>query len=130
MTHNPQISGPTAGRSQFVWLFFGFKGRIGREVYWLAIGLLWAILFVAIGILIEMMGREAAGGPVLVLGVASLWSEVAILVKRQHDRGLPWFWCLLAFIPLAGALWMIACGILKGDDGPNAYGPAPDIPPT
>lgn len=129
MTQTPQLPGPTVGRSHFRWLFLGFDGRIGREVYWLAIALLWTTLFVVVGILVEVMGREAAGGPILLLGIGSLWIEMAILVKRQHDRGLPWYWCLLAFVPLVGAIWLILCGILQGDSGANAYGAQADVPP-
>ncbi|MCT8970817.1 DUF805 domain-containing protein [Microbaculum marinisediminis] len=135
MANNPQIQGPRsaeqeAGREAFAWLFFGFNGRIGREAYWLAIGLLWSVLFVTISLLVSAVGQEAAAGPTLMLGLASLWLEMAILVKRQHDRGLPWFWCLLAFVPVVGMIWVVAAGVIPGDEGPNAFGDRADTPPA
>ena len=125
---NAQLPPQSASRSDFVWLYLRFDGRIGREVYWLAILLLWCVLFLIIAMLVATRGQAGAEVPTLLLGLASMWCEMAILVKRQHDWGLPWYWCLLAFVPIAGVVWMVACGIVASNPGPNAYGPRPNVP--
>ncbi len=93
-------------------------------------GSLWSVLFVIVGAMVAVMGQEKASEFALILGLASLWLEMAVLVKRQRDRGLPWFWCLLAFVPFAGLVWMIAMGVVPGNPGPNAFGKRADTPPT
>ncbi|MEJ8570897.1 DUF805 domain-containing protein [Microbaculum marinum] len=118
----PQLPPPKGSSASFLWLYFGFAGRINREVYWLGIGLLWSVLFVLVGMMIDPYSDEGMPGGVILLAIPSLWCEMALLVKRQHDRGLPWYWCLLAFIPLAGAVWMVLAGLVAGNPGPNAYG--------
>lgn len=125
-----QLPPPTVPNATFVWLYLRFDGRISRQVYWLSIGFLWAVLFVAVGLLVEFLGEEEAAAPSILLGVAALWCEMAVLVKRQHDRGLPWYWCLLAFVPIVGVVWMVAAGIIEGDSGSNAFGPHTDAPPA
>ncbi len=126
--HQTSASAPhrAPGDTTVPWVLFGFDGRIGREVYWLGIGLIWCVLIVGLGYILSTFGEEAAGGPVLVLGMLALWAEIALLVKRLHDRGMPGFWALLAFIPFAGFLWVVIVGVLPGMRGPNVYGPGPD----
>lgn len=110
---------PTAS---FIWLFTSFDGRIDRQVYWLGIGLLWCVLFVLVGLMIEPTDSDSVPAGIIFLAIPSLWCEMALLVKRQHDRGLAWYWCLLAFVPLAGVAWMVFAGLVPGNSGPNAYG--------
>jgi uncharacterized membrane protein YhaH (DUF805 family) len=134
VTNSHEKAGPNpvqpAGVDAFTWLFFRFDGRISRQVYWLSIFFLWSVLFVIVGAMVAAMGEEKASEFALILGLASLWLEMAVLVKRQRDRGLPWYWCLLAFVPIAGLVWMIAMGVVPGDPGPNAFGDRPDTPPA
>ena len=79
MANNPQIQGPRsaeqeAGREAFAWLFFGFNGRIGREAYWLAIGLI--TLFGIYGVL-QSLGLMAVSPFV---GFIMLLSSIASVV--------------------------------------------------
>jgi uncharacterized membrane protein YhaH (DUF805 family) len=127
---NAQLPPPSDTLASFTWLFFRFDGRISRQAYWLSIFFLWSVLLVIVGAMVTVMGEEEASGFALLLGLASLWLEMAVLVKRQHDRGLPWFWCLFAFVPIAGFVWMIAMGVMPGDPGPNAFGERADTPPA
>ncbi len=127
---NAQLPPPPDTLAPFVWLFFRFDGRISRQVYWLSIFFLWSVLFVIVGAMVAAMGEERASEFALILGLASLWLEMAVLVKRQRDRGLPWYWCLLAFVPVAGLVWMIAMGVAPGNPGPNAFGERADTPPA
>ncbi len=122
----PQLATSTS----FAWLFLSFRGRISRGVYWLSFGFIVCVLFVLVSLLVKTVGEDAASVPMVVLALATMWLEMALLVKRQHDRGLPWFWCLLAWLPVVGILWSIAAGVIPGDKGPNAYGDRPNVPPA
>lgn len=128
---SPQLPPPKATSASFLWLYFSFNGRINREVYWLGIGLLWSVLFVLVGLMlmIDPYNDQEMPRGVILLAFPSLWCEMALLIKRQHDRGLPWYWCLLAFIPFINAVWMVMAGLIAGDPGPNAYGARPNEKP-
>jgi len=124
-------------------LLFSFKGRIGRAKFWLAN--LVAYLLVALIVIIVMLivppeqliitdpetGMETIDilNPIvltayLVLLVVTTWISLAIGTKRFHDRGKSGWWNLIALIPLIGGFWwLIELGCLRGDPGPNAYGP-------
>ena len=125
----PPLKTTSGGRSPTIaWLFLSFDGRITREVYWLGLGLLWCVLFVVIQALLSTRSEEEAAGFIVLLAIVSLWCEIALLIKRQHDRGMPWYWCLLAFVPIAGAAWLILAGLLPGDAGPNNFGGRTNAP--
>ena len=50
-------------------------------------------------------------------------AQLAVYVKRFHDRGKSGWWVLIAFLPLIGFFWiLIELGMLAGDPGPNTYG--------
>jgi len=129
-----------------VWqILFSFEGRIRRSHWWLArIGLGFGFLLL-LGIILGLTGGVAAmtghgdgRGPAaaiagLVFGLFMLvsvplliWTEVAITVKRWHDRDKPGVMFLIIFIPLIGGIWtLVECGFLDGTPGPNKYGPSP-----
>lgn|GEM_PF-789012 len=134
MTDNSRNTGPApaqpAGQAEFIWLLFRFDGRIGREAYWLSILLLSCILFIILSITIAWIGLEATEGALVFFAIPSLWVQMAILIKRQHDRGLAWYWCALSFVPVFGLIWMIAMGVIPGNTGPNAYGERANTPPS
>lgn len=124
-------------------LLFSFKGRTGRAKFWLACLVMY--LLVALIVIIVMLsvppeqliitdpetGMETINilNPIvltayLVLLVVTTWISLAIGTKRFHDRGKSGWWNLIALIPLIGAFWwLIELGCLRGDPGPNAYGP-------
>lgn len=114
-------------------LLWSFEGRIGRAQFWL--GLLLVILIgVAFGIVVglidggENLQRPQEMGPVAsviaVIGLLTMTiAQLAVYVKRFHDRGKSGWWVLIAFLPLIGFFWiLIELGMLAGDPGPNAYG--------
>jgi len=50
-------------------------------------------------------------------------------VARLHDRGHSAWWLLWFLLPVVG--WIVLFvqnAFLRGDGGPNRYGPAPDRP--
>lgn len=64
------------GAYDFAWAMFSFNGRMRRQHYWIS----WAILFFG-GIILSII-------PFLgMLGIALLWPNLAVAVKRLHDMG-------------------------------------------
>ena len=80
---------PTPRVATVFWALFGFDGRISRQTFWLGFALMTALTAVALtpyrstGVLPEEPDLYF-----FVLAVLLLWSEVALAVKRLHDRGL------------------------------------------
>ncbi len=123
-------------------LFFSFKGRIGRQHWWLGNAALLAVIGAASVILAMMFGTRVApevaevpyeydlgpigGGALIVLIFAYAWSSLALTVKRWHDRDKSGVWILINAVPIIGGIWaLIENGFLKGTDGPNSYGNDP-----
>ena len=116
-------------------LLWSFEGRIGRAGFWLGV-LCMILLAMATGIAATFFGVPpitAASEPsqispafAAIFGIGSiaiLYVQLAICVKRFHDRGKSGWWALIAFVPVIGSLWiLIELGMLPGDPGPNAYG--------
>ena len=91
-------------------LFFGFRGRLNRGKYWLAI-LVYTVVWIAfVGLAIAMIGSNTdnlfslAGTGLLiwlagiVLVVVGTWSGVATGIKRLHDREKSGWWILLFWL--------------------------------
>jgi uncharacterized membrane protein YhaH (DUF805 family) len=54
----------------------------------------------------------------LVLAAPLIWVQLAIVVKRYHDRGKSGFWSLLLLVPVVGWAWLlIECGLLSAATG-------------
>ena len=125
----------------FVAVLFSFQGRIGRAYYWL-----WVVCELVYLVLLNTV-IEAAGiggrrslstpaigiGPLIALLVVVLvsliiltWSNLAVHIKRWHDRDKSGWWVLIGLVPIIGGLWtLIECGFLDGTPGPNRFGPSP-----
>ena len=123
----------SSGRSQVAWLLTRFNGRISRSVYWMATVFLIGVNGVLIG---QLFGGEHASfhslaqmlAPFVILG--TLYSNVAIAVKRLHDAGYSGFLAFALFVPLVNFAFAIWIGILPGTAGPNAYGDVTDSVPA
>ncbi len=107
-----------------LWALFGFDGRINREVYWLGN---FGAAFIAFVLMMPSLD-EATGAilmapwsPLIALPVA--WVEVALAVKRLHDRGFSGMFAAAMFIPFLNILAAIVIGIIPGDRGANRFGP-------
>lgn len=136
----------------FSQLFFGFHGRINRARYWGATGILFLIALVMTISEIalshfygETVGSVAGG----VIDVAMMIPNLAVSVKRLHDRNLSAWWLLVGFLAVpfvalglvleftalvaigavvfvAAFLWLVVqTGFLRGTVGPNRFGPDP-----
>ena len=99
-------------------LLWSFEGRIGRAGFWLGV-LCMILLAMAIGIVATFLGVPpitAASEPsqispafAAIFGIGSiaiLYVQLAICVKRFHDRGKSGWWALIAFVPVIGSLWI------------------------
>jgi uncharacterized membrane protein YhaH (DUF805 family) len=106
--------------------FFRPAGRIARGEYALGVGL---VVAVNLAIFTFLAARDAIAPPVLLLVLLLclplLVAQLVLVAKRCHDIGLPGSYLLLLFVPVLGLAWLVALGVLPGNPGPNAYGPAP-----
>jgi len=124
---------PAGQGSPLIWALFSMRGRISRQVYWLAY-----VLFVSVnGVIVgQLFGGDEASfsriaetlGPFVIL--ATIYSNVAVTVKRLHDVGYSGFLAVAMFVPLVNLVFTIWAGILPGTPGPNAYGDVPDRAPA
>ena len=110
------------------YLFTSLEGRIGRKSYWM--GILAIVLIGAVAEVLDyILGTMNARGYGIVSGLAGLvmiYPAIMLYAKRWHDRGKSGWWTLIALVPVIGGLWMLVeLGILKGQSGPNQYGPEP-----
>lgn len=125
-------------------LLFGFEGRIRRTTWWLTrLGVAFGsfiVLFLLGGILAASGSRDNAldghqapaaaaiivGLLVVILAPIAIWADLALSVKRAHDRDRSGWFALVALIPIIDGLWLlIELGFLDGTPGPNRYGPSP-----
>lgn len=102
---------------------FSFDGRINRAKFWLVYLVQMIAALPLILAMMLMSGLEQGGGiPIVwrarifvalavVIGLAALWPQIAIYVKRLHDRNRSAWWLAifygpmllpLAFFPLVG----------------------------
>lgn len=89
-------------------LLFGFSGRIGREQFWLALLIHFAV-FNAVGIVagIAVGATGIIPGDALIIGyilatmLVLLVSAVAVAAKRLHDLGYSHWWLALFAVVMA-----------------------------
>jgi len=106
--------------------YVGFNGRASRSEYW------WWILFAfLISIAANIVDRSLGGGMSTVgllggiVALALLLPNIAIGIRRLHDRDKSGWWLLLIFIPLVGAIILVIWFVVRGTQGPNRFGPDP-----
>jgi uncharacterized membrane protein YhaH (DUF805 family) len=94
----PEYVAPTFGQ-----FYFSLRGRISRSQYWLRFFLpVLAIGFVLN--LLQAVGIEGARTVSHVFNLLVLWSGIAVLVKRIHDRNKPGALVWLLYAPLLVAI--------------------------
>jgi uncharacterized membrane protein YhaH (DUF805 family) len=105
---------------------FSFSGRIPRSTYWLHYAIPDEIIFILIVILADRLPDSRAAIVLwLVLFLTTFWHALAGNVKRAHDRGHSGWFLLLGLVPIANLVVGIQLGFMRGDVGPNQYGPDP-----
>ena len=108
--------------------FFGWNGRIGRLQWWLG-GLVQAVILAMVAVLF-VTGAGTKNFFLVVFSIPllfiALWFGVCLTIKRLHDHNKSGFWFFLYFIPIVGIIWqLIECGLLRGTEGDNDFGPDP-----
>ncbi|WP_420391557.1 DUF805 domain-containing protein [Acuticoccus sp.] len=123
---------PPARRPSVAWALLALDGRINREVFWLG-NIFCAALAIAVArteLLIVVSPETGAVSTVnpLALGVFAVlvWTEVALVVKRLHDRGLTGWIALFLPIPVLSIIGFIVVGLMPGQRGGNPYAPGPN----
>jgi uncharacterized membrane protein YhaH (DUF805 family) len=117
------------------------RGRIGRRTYWLhyvlplfVLSMLAFLADLALGNIDYSAtagdGSAAASFPfswvTVVVGLLTIVPSISSQVTRLHDRSHSAWWLLFGLIPLVGGiLLLVQTGFLRGDGGPNRYGPPP-----
>jgi uncharacterized membrane protein YhaH (DUF805 family) len=134
----------------WIYVFTSFNGRINREPFWIACGIL-----IAIEIAAQLLASQVEGDTLsTILDLAFTYPEFAIAVKRSNDRNLsPWVVALffasnvaldlftllngpldtadpingIILIPFAllGLVLIVELGFRPGTSGPNRFGPDP-----
>jgi len=100
--------------------YVDFKGRANRPQYWYFV--MFNVIFY---VLLSFIDGLLFGMPVLslALNLALLVPGLAIAVRRMHDLGKPWFWILIALVPIVGGIALLVLFCLKGEDKANKWGP-------
>ena len=133
-------------------LFNGFHGRIGRQTFWIGFSILILAEFVCHAVAEQLQGDRLSA----IVDLALTYPEFAVALKRAHDRDMP-NWVLIAFfaasafldlfmvlglagtdehpsmislaiaIPftIVGLALLVELGFRQGTEGPNQYGPDP-----
>ena len=119
---------------------FSLQGRIGRLQWWGGQFAIIGIWFAAIMVMSVALGGASIdaeafaqnGDSSALLGLAmfllpvfivTIWINVAVTVKRFHDRNKSGFWFFIILVPYIGGLWqLVECGFLSGTPGGNDYG--------
>ena len=136
------------------WLYLlnGFHGRIGRQTFWIAMGVVAAAEIVGHLVADQIEGDRLGA----IVDLAFTYPEFAVALKRGHDRNMPvWLlgvffgagavldlltvlgWAgtneepsmlsLLIAVPFTvfGLALLVELGFRRGTVGPNQYGPDP-----
>jgi uncharacterized membrane protein YhaH (DUF805 family) len=136
--------------SYWIRVFAGFEGRINRQAFWIAVGILMLFELAAESLSDPLLGD--ASDPVLSL--AFTYPEFAIALKRARDRNMSFWWIAVFFagsivydlftlrngpidiastttqllllpVGVLGLALLIELGFRRGTNGPNRFGPDP-----
>lgn len=118
--------------TQLTWLFFRLSGRVSRAAYFLA-GLLIAIVQAFLLYRFTLTDPESPAGEswalaFFIIFFVSVWSYIALTVKRLHDIGKPGIISVALFIPVVSIVAYVVLCLFPGDSGPNQYGGRTNAP--
>ncbi|MGO4871768.1 MAG: DUF805 domain-containing protein [Roseiarcus sp.] len=119
--------------------YAGFHGRARRSEYWWFALFLMLIAAVFETIAASLALATSTDGSMSILGILALslaglvmlafmLPAIAVAVRRLHDLGWSGWWYLSILIPFVGgvaAIIMFIAFMMRGNDGPNKYGPDP-----
>lgn len=107
-----------------------FEGRARRKEYWMFF-LINFLISIGFTILASIAGSISNGLAMIFSSISMLYSlavlipGIAVGIRRLHDIGKSGWMLLVAFIPIAGAIWLIVLLATEGDHGTNEYGADP-----
>lgn len=118
------------GRLSWNQLLFAVEGRATRFDYWMRWVLPYFIGAIIAAVLDDVLGTvNPAGGLgviMVIYFIAAIWPNLAVSIKRCHDRGRSGWFILVGLIPIVGGIWLlIELGFLRGTIGSNRFGPDP-----
>lgn len=126
----------TTRQTSVLWALFAFDGRLGRQSFWLGTALMICLGSVALALLLSpptagetidaYFATEGGDPAFLALLALALWTELALAVKRLHDRGISGFFAIVLALPLLNFVAYIVIGLMPSTAGPNRFGPGPD----
>lgn len=129
---DPAPAGPVSAQTLF-WVFFRFDGRVGRQVYWLAVLFLAALVGASGLFVVDPATGEVVLSPStlssFIYTMASI-SSIIVSIKRLHDLNMSGFFALGLVLPPVAIIMSLWLGFRKGDDGPNRFGWQRDVVPT
>ena len=117
-------------------LYFGLSGRITRAHWWVGVISTWgagivlaggAGLFIAVGhggwTFISAAAINVYFGMLWLLALVLAWIQIALCVKRLHDRGRPGWALILCVLPPIALWFLFEMAFLEGEPRTNAWGP-------
>ncbi len=137
MNQQSQQAGGPSTATLLLWVMTSVRGRIGRQVYWLA--LLAAVLIASAVTLLANPGFDPevalADGALppsmhlINIGLTIVW--VIIGIKRLHDFNASGLFAVFLIVPIINFFATILIGLIPGTPGPNRFGEHTDrIPPV
>ncbi len=106
-----------------------YQGRAARpEYWWFVVANL--VLYIAVLILIALIGTVAGLAIWLVYALAILAPSICVAIRRLHDSDKSGWFLLLGFIPFIGGIILLVLMVLPGTPGPNTFGPEPSPLPS
>lgn len=117
------------GRLSWNQLWFAVDGRATRFDYWMR----WVVPYF-IGALIAAFVDDALGtanpaggvGVIMVIFfIAAFWPNLAVGIKRCHDRGRSGWFLLIGLVPFLNIWLLVELGFLRGTIGMNRFGADP-----
>lgn len=110
----------------WAYLFNGFHGRIGRQTFWIAMGVLAVAELISHFIADEFQGERLSA----IVDLAFTYPEFAVSLKRADDRNLP-VWLLYIFFGAGAVLDLFTVLDLAGsDEAPSMLSLAIAVPFT
>jgi uncharacterized membrane protein YhaH (DUF805 family) len=109
-------------------LLFSFNGRISRVKVWIYKVLYLDLLFVACIAMVISFGKGREGAlamPYIFLILLTFWPNLALAVKRCHDRNKSGWFFLVSLVPIVSLWYVVEIFFLPGTEGDNQYGPNP-----
>ena len=116
--------------------YFNFQDRARRAEFWWPVFMQF-IIYLAMLALTSLFAMLGDIGVMLIwipmilywlFGLACIIPNLAMSVRRLHDKDMSGFWVLIWLVPLIGFLFLLFQFVTEGTPGPNKYGPNPKNP--